>query len=199
VDSLRQITTANGDLTPKMAARILRYGEFMTTPDPADPRVSRQVLPKYGEYAPPGYVSPVAPRSVPAAAPPVAHVSPKDSSATLLLLALGSLVTTMVVFGAFALNQSMQSLYTSNGLGVFTPSASSITVQIVLGTSHPIALAIAYIVSTRRLRRGLRSFWVPLVAGAAAAAVYFIAAFALFLSDAPLFEALMRAQQAGVG
>jgi glucan phosphoethanolaminetransferase (alkaline phosphatase superfamily) len=171
----------------------------MTAPNPADAQTARQVLPKYGEYAPPGYVSPVAPSLGKDGTPAAPRRSTKDSTATTLLLALGSLVTTMVVFGAFALNQSMQSLYTSNGLGSFEPNATSITVQIVLGVSHPIALAIAYIVSTRRIRRGLRSFWVPLVAGASAAVVYFTATFALFLSDAPLFDALMRAQQGGLG
>jgi hypothetical protein len=168
----------------------------MTLPGPADPSETRPVVPKYGEYAPPGYVSPLAAQYAAPVVSPPAKTSPADRIATTLLLSLGSFVTTVTVLAAIRFNESMQTLYTSNGLGQFEPSAGSLAVQIILATSHSIALVLALVISMRRQRSGKRTFQMPLVAGANAAVIYYATTLVFVLSDHALTDALLKAQGA---
>jgi glucan phosphoethanolaminetransferase (alkaline phosphatase superfamily) len=168
----------------------------MTSPGPVDPPESRPAIPRYGEYAPPGYVSPIGAQVPAPPASPTTRPSAVDRTATTLLLTLGCFVTTAIVFAAIQFNDSMQTLYTSNGLGQFEPSAASLVVQIILATSHPIALVLAVVISLRRQRRAKRTFWVPLVAGACAATIYYTTTLIFVLSDHALTDALLSTQKA---
>jgi uncharacterized membrane protein YhaH (DUF805 family) len=170
----------------------------MSAPEPSAANTDRRPLPQYGEYAPPGYVSPVPVQAVSPApdSPAVSQAGkrPRDATATVLLLGLGSAVTTFMVMSAFRFDEVMQQLYDTYALGTYAPNSALTTAGALFIVSHVAALAIGAVIALRRMRHGKSSFWVALIAGAIAATCYVAITVTLILSDPLLTEALTASQ-----
>jgi hypothetical protein len=170
----------------------------MSAPEPSAANTDRRPLPQYGEYAPPGYVSPVPVQPVSLASDPAGvggpGARPRDATATVLLLGLGSAVTTFMVMSALRFDEVMQQLYDTYALGTYTPTSALTIASVLLIVSHVAALAIGAVIALRRIKRGKPSFWVAIVAGAVAAACYLAITVTLILSDPVLTEALKASQ-----
>jgi hypothetical protein len=176
----------------------------MTSPwQPPDPSVTETPLraqPKYGEMAPPGYVSPVAPPVAPDndappyyLAPPVVRKSrTADVVITSALLALGLVGMFIGLSAALGLGEALTSQAARYGvtydapanlgaLGAFVAISHVLLYLAALGVSIPLLIA-------RRV-----AFWVPLVAGVVAAIIFWAVLISLIASDQALLDALTAA------
>ncbi len=152
--------------------------------------------PRYGEYAPPGYRPPSYEGSVHTGTPaPVGRAARKprlaDVVVSCVLLAIGLIAVLFALLIAAQLPAGIQGVYDENDLGVYKPgpevggyTAAIAISQIVL---YLVALAITIpLMIARRI-----SFYVPLIAGALAAIVFWALLLTLLLSD-PQIADLVR-------
>ena len=175
------------------------------------PKDARPARPEYGEYATPeeqaaqrGTPAVVVPS--PAERPPAASTvlpgrPPRagDRLASQLLLLLGALGLGLTLNMAFGLDAGMQKIYEYYNIdGEFVPSPLTRIAQYVIGVSS-IALYLWALFGTRLAqRRGRRSVWIPLVAGAVAWIVVIVTFAVVELNDPNLYAAILK-QAGGIG
>jgi len=185
--------------------------EAQGAPDDGRPR------PQYGEYAPPGWVSPVAPVDPPPAAPGAAGAVPPspevaaaaraDADAAVAARRPGRRVdriVTFVLLGLAAYNVFAALLQASTFAttlldmlrGVGYP-VDAFTSQAALQRLGPLSAAAAVAlfvvvvaVTRRRLRAGRITFWVPLTAGVVFVLVQTVAVITVLFGDAGFAEAM---------
>jgi len=117
----------------------------------------------------------------------------RDALASVVLLSLGFLSTVYTVVSALELDRALRQLYAMyGGDGDYEPAGDIPLAQAVLISSHVILFTVAVLGTMALVRARRVSFWVPLVAGAIAAVVFFATVAALVLGDAALLEAGMR-------
>ena len=166
--------------------------------------------PEYGEYATPEEQA--AQRGVPApgpsaaalAAPPVPSTAApgrppraSDQLASQLLLVLGALGVGLAVNSAFSLNEAMANVYLQYGIEAnYQPSDGTRIAQIAIVVSHVLLYLAALIGTVRLIRRGRRSFWLPLSIGVLAAIIFFGILMFVMISDPNVYDFVAR--QAGV-
>lgn len=163
--------------------------------------------PRYGEYAPPGWVSPVEPIVVaePAAttggpdrpAPSVASPTQRPGSradriVTMVLFGLGAYNVVVAVLGAPAFAVSLLALLRDRGFPVddFTAQDALQRVGVLSAVLAVGLFVLAVVVARRRLAAGRLAFWVPLVAGVVFTVVQAVAVAAVVMGDASFVEAL---------
>jgi uncharacterized membrane protein YhaH (DUF805 family) len=147
----------------------------------------RPPVPQYGEYAPPGYVSPVpehpmTPVRQDAPAPVRASDVPRwDRTLTLALLVLGALGAFTGVTEGLFLGDRLSQVFELEGLGPFDGDAA--VPGIVMWVGHIVLYVAAVALSIARLRAGRRAFWIPLAFGGIAAILFFATGSIAILSD----------------
>ena len=163
--------------------------------------------PQYGEYAPPGWVSPVEPVAVaepvptaggtdrpaaPVASPTQRPGSRADRIVTMVLFGLGAYNVVVAVLGASTFAVSLLALLRDRGFPVDDFTAQDALQRVgVLSAVLAVALfVLAVVVARRRLRAGRLAFWVPLVAGVVFTLVQAVAVVAVMMGDASFVEAL---------
>lgn len=135
--------------------------------------------PEYGEYAPPGWVSPnaadlpapVPPPSAAPAAPPVAAPRAWDRPVATALLVIGFFGMSLGLYGGLNLQAVLEQAGAMQGV---TPSLPAWTPQagLAIAISHVVLYAVAVGWTLQRLRQNRSAFWVPLGAGIVAAIIY---------------------------
>jgi hypothetical protein len=163
--------------------------------------------PAYGEYATPEEVAALTNRPVPTPAVPQAPIEPKapapsvaasppvrlplaDRMLTGLLLGFGFVVTLLVTSSAFGLDQGFQNIYDQYGLGTYVPPFPLSIIGAILVISHVGLFVVALVGTIRLTRQGKPAWWVALVAGIVAAAVFWVTMLSLMFSDEKLVEAV---------
>lgn len=91
---------------------------------------------------------------------------PRDAPITVALLVAGLVTVTQAVAAARMLPESLDAYYQSAGLGHYTNVALATSVGLAVVITQIVSLVIAIAATVPRLRRGRRSFWVPLVVAA---------------------------------
>jgi hypothetical protein len=148
----------------------------------ADPRPR----PQYGEYAPPGWVSPAAdaPKAEPveltpplappvAPPPPLARRTPRwDRPLTLALLAVGLFGALIGWIVGSELTASLPAALESYGIEPGAMPAWLDTAGTALVASHLLLYLLAVGLSISLLRAGRPAFWAPLGAGVVAAIIF---------------------------
>jgi hypothetical protein len=178
--------------------------------DVADEPDRPATRPRYGEYAPPGYVSPVvlplaepaptpategpgdAPSTPPvyyASAPAVRSIKTPDVIVTCILLILGLFG---MLFGAASpalVPAVLLDEYQRYDIPYVQPAdlAAITTIMIV---SHLVLWAVALGISIPLMVRRRIAFWVPLVTGVVAAVIFWGSFLALVASDPALLNAI---------
>ncbi len=172
----------------------------MTSPDSPDDRAIPPA-PAYGEYASPEDAANAvrsswpAPSSAPeptrAPVPAVVTAAqPRDRWLSIALLAFGLYMVITTVSGLAAIETQFQGLYTSYGLGTYVAPPTLASAKAV-GIASQVLIYVAVLALTiRRIRRGQRSFWIPLVGGVLATAVVIIVIAAVVAADSTLIDAL---------
>ena len=163
--------------------------------------------PRYGEYAPPGWVSPVEPVAVAEPVPTAGGTgrpasvaassttrpgSRADRIVTMVLFGLGAYNVVVAVLGASTFAVSLLALLRDRGFPVDDFTAQDALQRVgVLSAVLAVALfVLAVVVARRRLRAGRLAFWVPLVAGVVFTLVQAVAVAAVVMGDASFLEAL---------
>lgn len=152
----------------------------MTDAPPPAEQPDPRPRPKYGEYAPPGWVSPVQPdltRMPPPAAPTNAPAFARPAAAwdrtlTIVLLVIGFFGAVIGWMTGAGLPESLAPALEQYGItpGPMPPWLE--TASIVITASHVGLYVAALAISVSRLRRGLRASWVPLAAGILAGIIF---------------------------
>jgi hypothetical protein len=187
--------------------------------DGAAPPRDERPRPRYGEYAPEGWswqppaderadaaasaphpapppqaapepTAPSAPRvSVPEA--PGAQTRSADRFFTILLLALGALGAWNTSVSLQQLPAAIQTVYTQQGVGTYTPQEWLPTLALV-GTVFMLALYAAVLGwAIARLRARKVAFWVPIVGGAIALVATVVLTSIVFITD-PTFQSYLE-------
>ena len=134
--------------------------------------------PQYGEYAPPGWVSPVQQPAAPDANPqrPTGRIAPKDAPTTRRpvarlwdravtggLLALWAVLTIEGLFSFPQLPTTLDAIYAQMGIGSFTMVDQARSAGIALAVIQVVLLSLTIWRSYRSMKRGKLSFYWPLV------------------------------------
>ena len=174
-----------------------------------------QPRPRYGEYAPgyvPGQTPSAEPTQQPGSLPPVApgasapwsagpaygHRPPERTRNTadvvvtivLLVLGLGGMLIALVYGGIFANPTLLDEAMRQQGRGSFQGDVGAAPTILIL--SHVVLYLLALGLSVLSLVKKRITFWIPLVIGVVAAAIFWTTVFSVLLSD-PSF-----AQRAGL-
>jgi len=172
----------------------------MSTPE--TPNAHVPPVPRYGEYANPGFTPPAyeAQPTPPAPyyAPPTAERPRRtwDLVLSIVLLVFGLFGVLLAVFNAATLDYQLEDLYEQYGVGgQYEPGAGSAIAQAVIVVSHVLLYVVAILVTLLLIRKNRVSFWVPLSFGALAFIVFIVTLMVLVLSDPVLFDAAMQQQQ----
>ena len=197
------------------AARNETQGQPIDGSAPPPPRDERP-RPQYGEYAPEGWSwQPPADERADAAAsaphpapPPPAQPAPSGPDApalqasatqtrsadrffTILLLALGALGAWNTSVSLQQLPAAIQTVYTQQGVGTYTPQEWLPTLALV-GTVFMLALYAAVLGwAIARLRARKVAFWVPILGGAIALVSTIVMTSIVFLTD-PTFQSYLE-------
>ncbi len=166
--------------------------------------------PEYGEYATPEEQA--AQRGTPAVVAPAAALTPPpapstalpgrppgagDRLASQLLLVLGTGGLWLAVTAAFSLDQAMANVYLQYGIEAdYQPHDGTRVAQIAIVASHLLLYIAAVVGTVRLIRRGRRSFWLPLSIGVLAAIVFLGILMAVMISDPNIYD--FMAQQARI-
>lgn len=168
----------------------------MSTPDPR-PR------PQYGEYASPDEALAAARARdpwAPPTTPPVTSTpqrqaattrapSRADRSWTLVLLVLGGFFTAYAILTMTTLSENFEQFYAVYGIeGTHQVSPVEPVAAGVVIVSHLALLVGSVILARRRLQAGRLAFWIPLVAGAIASVVFFVAFATIVAADPNIME-----------
>ena len=159
-------------------------------------------MPAYGEYASPADAadalrsswpapsSTSAPVELPAASPDAVPAQPRDRWLSIALLAFGLYTVITTVNGLATIEVQFQALYTAYDLGTYT-APPTLNVAKAVGIASQVLLYVAVLALTvRRIQRGQRSFWIPLVGGVVATVVVAIVIAAVVAGDSTLLDAL---------
>lgn len=156
--------------------------------------------PQYGEYAPPGWVSPVAqpdepaaPPSPPSSAVPAAPARrPWDVGLTVALLALG-LYTVVSGFVGFADAPALfRQVFTMLDIGTFSNDDAARTAGTVIVTVQTVIWLAVAALALRALRSGRLAFVWPLAGGVLANIIVGIIAAVVMAGDPAYLEYLTR-------
>ena len=157
------------------------------TPDDARPeRADPRPRPQYGEYAPPGWVSPAQPppteldvkRLPPPTGPPIAAPPPvsaelaRDRVLTLALLGIGFFGAVMGLLMGLTLRANVLLMLSQYGIDPGTMPAWLDAAGLALAASHVLLYLAAAGLSAWLLRRGRPASWAPLGAGMLAAVIF---------------------------
>jgi hypothetical protein len=153
--------------------------------------------PKYGEMAPPGYVSPVPQPDYVAPtyylAPPVVRKSrTADVAVTSVLLALGAVGMFAGVSVGLTLHQALAGEAAKYGVTYDAPANLGALAAIIV-VSHVVLFLAALGVSIPLLIARRVAFWVPLVAGVVAAIILWVILISLTVGDTALIDAISSA------
>jgi phosphoglycerol transferase MdoB-like AlkP superfamily enzyme len=161
-------------------------------------------VPRYGEYANPGYTPPAYTAQPVAPAQPAPYdVQPGaprprriwDIVLSSVLLFIGLFGVLLAVFNAATIDFQLEELYSEYGAsGQYEPGAGSAIAQAVIIVSHVLLYAVAILVTVLLIRKNKVSFWVPLTIGAIAFIVFMVTLLVLVLSDPVLLDAAMQQQ-----
>lgn len=164
--------------------------------------------PEYGEYAsaedqakaiarsqPPGVPAPEPPPG--ATAGPTPSAAPAsggmlDRLVTVVLLALGLVYLIGGAGGYLDLATTLDTVYAQFGIGEYTPTPATSAFGIAFVASQAVIWLSAAVWSYRRLSRGRRSWWVP-VLGAVATFLVTVTLFGALLAKDPAFLAYVSA------
>lgn len=145
--------------------------------------------PRYGEYAPPGYVPPVY-EQYPGAAAPVPAQAPGgrrrrtwDVVLTIVLLVLGLIGTALgLVYAAILTTPGLlDEALRQQGYGGFSGEIGDAPTIIIV--SHIALYLVAVVLSIVLLVKRFIAFWVPLAAGVIAAVIFWVTLTGVLLSD----------------
>jgi hypothetical protein len=168
-------------------------------PDQTPPAAAPPPQPRYGEMAPPGYVSPVptppqehgAPTYY-ATAPVVRKSRPADVAITSVLLALGLIGLLIGLAAAIGLERALSDQAAQYGVTYHAP-ANLGALSAFIAISHIVLFLAALGASIPLLITRRLAFWVPLVAGVVAAIIFWGVLFSLIFSDQALVNAITSA------
>lgn len=107
---------------------------------------------------------------------------------TVALLALGLVYLIGGAGGYLDLPTTLDTVYAQFGIGTYTPTAATPAFGIAFVVSQSVVWVAVAVWSYRRLSRGRRSWWVP-VLGAVATFLVTVALFAALLGGDPAFLA----------
>jgi hypothetical protein len=178
-----------------------------TPPTAAEPR---RAQPRYGEYAPPGYISPVPSQLVQPAAPapqdstqqqPVYYAQPAivrpvrtaDIVVTSILLFLGLVGLLFGITAPELFPAALAKDYSKLGLQYAQPSALG-TITTVVWISHVVLWLAALGGALALMLKRRVAFWAPLAAGIIAAVIFWGALIVMIATD-PAFINAVRAGQ----
>ena len=166
------------------------YGEYASPEEQAKAIArsrSEEVPRSTASVPPPAPAAPVtAPTATPAAAPAAAGVL--DRLVTVVLLALGLVYLIGGAGGYLDLATTLDTVYAQFGIGEYTPTSATSAFGIAFVASQAVIWVVSAAWSYRRLARGRRSWWVP-VLGAVASFVVTVALFGALLASDPAFLA----------
>lgn len=177
--------------------------------DGTPPARDERPRPQYGEYAPEGWTwqpqsepradaaaspPPPAPPPAPLAVAP-ARTSTVDRMVTIALLVLGALGAWNSATSLQQLPVAIQTVYTQQGVGTYSPQEWLPTLALV-GTVSMLALYAGVLGwSIARLRAGKLAFWVPIVGGVVALVAMIVITGIVFFTD-PTFVSFVQQQSA---
>ncbi|HRN30424.1 MAG TPA: DUF6264 family protein, partial [Terrimesophilobacter sp.] len=110
--------------------------------------------------------------------------------ATIFLLGVGLIAVLQSVFGYLNLAATIQTLYTQQGIGDYTPTGLTDTIGIALIVVHATVWLLTAWVSLRVLARGGTAWWIPLV-GATLTFIIMASLMAVLLLVDPAFQAYL--------
>jgi hypothetical protein len=178
-DAARDATTA--DEPPRARPR---YGEYAPPPPP-----------RFGEFATPEEQrASVAERSAPPVDVPSEVRKPRtaDIASTCVLLFAGLIGCSFGIASVVGLPDYIQSEYALRSLGVYTPPAALGTITTAIAASHIVLFVLALAISTRLMMRRRLAFYVPLVAGILAAAIFWTLLVSFIVSDQQLLTTITQ-------
>jgi len=115
-----------------------------------------------------------------------------DRPLTIGLLTFGLMATLYGAFSLGALPDAMQTIYTQQGIGTYTRTASIGPITSVGAIAVVFVWLATAAVSVRLLLRRRRTFYVPIIGGAVSMVTMFAFMLAAMLSDPTLIEFLSR-------
>ena len=170
------------------------------------PPVDRRPRPLFGELAPEGWVweppvtevqpadttsEPVAPAAeTPAEVSPARSVPGWDRGLTLSLLIFGLLATLATIAMFTGLTVTMQTVYTQQDLGIYTPAASLPALVVLGGTLAGLVWALTAMAAIRQLVRGRRAFYLPIIGGVLSVVVTFVIMMVILATDPTLVNSV---------
>lgn len=124
-------------------------------------------------------------------------VSPKSGYtlnrfATIFLLGVGLVAVLQSAFGYLDLATTIQTLYTQQGIGEYTPTQLTTVIGISLVIVHALIWLITAVVSLKVLARGRNAWWIPLV-GAGVTFLFMASLLAALLLADPAFTRYLEA------
>lgn len=185
---------------------------------PAPPEPQRPEVPQYGEYSPvngsnpygvPGYPAPTSPGTLAAPAVPNPYGVPVygapvsaapaysplgrprktwDLVLTIVLLVVGAIGALIGATAGLGLNQAIQQQYDAQSLGAYHGNNGAAVA--VLAISHLVLYLLALGFSILSLVKKRTTFWIPLVAGAVAAIVFWSVLISVIIGDSTLMNSL---------
>jgi hypothetical protein len=117
-----------------------------------------------------------------------------DSTLSLTLVFFGVYLVGSTFLSLRDLGQSMRQSADELGYGDFTSIDLANTLGFWLSIIHPVILVITIGITIVRLRRGKLAFFVPIIGGALAGVLFFVAVLILFFSD-PALAAYLQSRQ----
>ena len=170
------------------------------------PPIDRRPRPQFGELAPEGWVwepsvtdteradttsAPLATDAeTPAEVVPARSVPGWDRGVTLSLLIFGLLATLATIAMFTGLTVTMQTVYTQQDLGTYTP-ATSLPALVALGsTLAGLVWALTVTAAVRRLVRGRRAFYLPIIGGVLSVVVTFVVMMVILATDPTLVNSV---------
>ena len=159
------------------------YGEYASAEDQA--KAIARSRPRGASIPEPSLAEP-APEQPPSAA--AAPGGMLDRLVTVVLLALGLVYLIGGAGGYLDLPTTLDTVYAQFGIGDYTPIAATAAFGIAFVASQAVIWVISALWSYRRLSRGRRSWWVPML-GAIATFLVTVALFGALLASDPAFLA----------
>lgn len=115
-----------------------------------------------------------------------------DRLFTIMLLALGLVYLIGGAGGYLDLATTLDTVYAQFGIGEYTPAPATPAFGVAFVASQAVIWVATVVWSYRRLSRGRRSWWVPVV-GAATTFIVTVALFGALLASDPAFLAYVSA------
>ncbi|GGI48628.1 hypothetical protein BCL57_003330 [Agromyces flavus] len=185
---------ADGVAPPRDERPRPRYGEYApegwSWQPPADERADAAASAPHPAPPPPAAPAPNAP-APPVPVAPAAQTRSADRFFTILLLALGALGAWNTSVSLQQLPAAIQTVYTQQGVGTYTPQEWLPTLALV-GTVFMLALYAAVLGwSIVRFRARKVAFWVPIAGGVVALVATIVLTSIVFITD-PTFQSYLE-------